>query len=122
MKWLSKKEIADFNKCNVTDVQLDTNGNIHGKLTPSIEDRLWRFVEFLDKKIRVNAIAPGPIWTPLIPATTGGTKEEHGSGQPLGRGGEAYECAPAYVYLASEDSSYVTGQTIHINGGEIVNG
>lgn len=78
--------------------------------------------EFLDKKIRVNAIAPGPIWTPLIPATTGGTKEEHGSGQPLGRSGEAYECAPAYVYLASEDSSYVTGQTIHINGGEIVNG
>ena len=51
MKWLSKKEIADFNKCNVTDVQLDTNGNIHGKLTPSIEDRLRRFVEFLDKKI-----------------------------------------------------------------------
>lgn len=51
MKWLSKKEIADFNKCNVTDVQLDTNGNIHGKLTPSIEDRLWRFVDFLDKKI-----------------------------------------------------------------------
>lgn len=78
--------------------------------------------EILEKKIRVNAVAPGPIWTPLIPATVGRTKEEHGSGQPLGRAGESYECAPAYVYLASEDSSYVTGQTIHINGGEVING
>ena len=51
IKLLSKKEITDFNKCNVADVQLDTNGKIHGKLIPSIEDRLWRFVEFLDKKI-----------------------------------------------------------------------
>jgi hypothetical protein len=48
---LSKKEVANFNKCNVADIQLDTNGNIHGKLIPSIEDRLWRFVDFLDKKI-----------------------------------------------------------------------
>ncbi|MGP6145763.1 SDR family oxidoreductase [Jeotgalibaca sp. A122] len=78
--------------------------------------------EILDKKIRVNAVAPGPIWTPLIPATTGRDKEEHGGDQPLGRAGESYECAPAYVYLASDDSSYVTGQTIHVNGGEIVNG
>lgn len=51
MKWLSKKEVADFNKLSISDVHLDTNGNIHGKLIPSIEDRLWRFVEFLDKKI-----------------------------------------------------------------------
>ena len=51
MKWLSKKEVTDLNKCNVADVQIDINGNIHGKLIPSIEDRLWRFVEFLDKKI-----------------------------------------------------------------------
>ena len=51
MKWLSKKEVTDLNKCNVADVQLDINGNIHGKLIPSIEDRLWRFVEFLDQKI-----------------------------------------------------------------------
>lgn len=78
--------------------------------------------EFTDRKIRVNAVAPGPIWTPLIPATVERTKEEHGSGQPLGRAGESYECAPAYVYLASDDSSYVTGQTIHVNGGEVVNG
>lgn len=51
MKWLSKKEITDFNKLSVSDVQIDTNGDIHGKLVSSIEERLWRFVEFLDKKI-----------------------------------------------------------------------
>ena len=51
MKWLSKKEVTDFNKLSASDVQIDTNGDIHGKLIPSIEDRLWRFVEFLDKKI-----------------------------------------------------------------------
>ncbi len=78
--------------------------------------------EIVGKNIRVNAVAPGPIWTPLIKPTVDRTKEEHGSGQPLGRAGESYECAPAYVYLASEDSSYVTGQTIHVNGGEVVNG
>lgn len=51
MKWLSKKEVTDFNKLSVSDIQFDTNGNIYGKLIPSIEDRLWRFIEFLDKKI-----------------------------------------------------------------------
>lgn len=79
--------------------------------------------EFLDKKIRVNAVAPGPIWTPLIPATTGITdKEEFGASVPMKRAGEAYELAPAYVYLASTDSSYVTGQVMHVNGGSVVNG
>lgn len=77
--------------------------------------------EFLDKKIRVNAVAPGPIWTPLIPATIGSSYEEH-AGVPLDRPGEPYELAPAYVYLATSDSSYVTGQTIHVNGGTVVNG
>lgn len=73
--------------------------------------------------IRVNGVAPGPIWTPLIPSTF---SEEHvgtfGSTQPLGRPGQPCELAPAYVYLASEDSSYVSGQMIHVNGGEVVNG
>lgn len=78
--------------------------------------------EFLEKNIRVNAVAPGPIWTPLIPATIGAEYEEHGADVPLGRTGEPYELAPAYVYLATDDSSYVTGQTIHINGGTVVNG
>lgn len=77
--------------------------------------------EILDKKVRVNAVAPGPIWTPLIPATIGSSYEEH-SGVPLDRPGEPFELAPAYVYLASSDSSYVTGQTIHVNGGTVVNG
>jgi len=79
--------------------------------------------EILEKKIRVNMVAPGPIWTPLIPATF--SKEDlktWGKDGALGRPGEAYEVAPAYVYLASSDSSYVTGQTIHVNGGVVLNG
>ncbi len=79
--------------------------------------------EILDKSIRVNGVAPGPIWTPLIPATF---SQEHverfGKDVPLKRPGQPYELAPAYVYLASSDSSYVTGQVIHVNGGEVVNG
>lgn len=73
--------------------------------------------------IRVNAVAPGPIWTPLIPATLPpGQVEEFGSKVPLGRPGEPEEIAPAYVFLASGDSSYMTGQVLHPNGGEIING
>lgn len=73
--------------------------------------------------IRVNAVAPGPIWTPLIPATFPPPKvEKFGSDVPLGRGGQPWECATAFVYLASNDSAYITGQVIHPNGGEIVNG
>ena len=73
--------------------------------------------------IRVNAVAPGPIWTPLIPATFPREKvETFGSDVPLGRAGQPNEVAPCYVFLASEDSSYMTGQVLHPNGGEIVNG
>ncbi|MFA9477649.1 SDR family oxidoreductase [Phycisphaerales bacterium AB-hyl4] len=73
--------------------------------------------------VRVNAVAPGPIWTPLIPSTFPEEKvEKFGSDTPMGRAGHPSECAPAYVYLASDDSSYVTGQVLHVNGGEIVNG
>ena len=76
-----------------------------------------------EKGIRVNAVAPGPIWTPLIPATFDGEKlEKFGKDVPLGRPGQPAEVAPAYVYLASEDSSYMTGQVLHINGGEIIGG
>jgi len=75
------------------------------------------------KGIRVNGVAPGPVWTPLIPSTF---SAEHvstfGSTQPMKRPGQPYELAPAYVYLASNDSSYVSGQMIHINGGEVLNG
>tara|TARA_R110000851_G_scaffold333421_2_gene512951 strand:- start:2802 stop:3653 length:852 start_codon:yes stop_codon:yes gene_type:complete len=75
-----------------------------------------------DRKIRVNAVAPGPIWTPLIPASFSADKvEKFGKSTPMGRPGQPFEVAPAYVYLASSDSTYVTGQTIHVNGGTIIN-
>ncbi len=74
-----------------------------------------------EKNIRVNAVAPGPIWTPLIPASFDAEKvKEFGSEQPMGRLGQPSEVAPAYVFLASEDGSYVTGQVIHVNGGELI--
>lgn len=73
--------------------------------------------------IRVNGVAPGPIWTPLIPSTFSAEKvSKFGSDTPLGRAGQPYELAPAYVYLASDDSSYVSGQMIHVNGGKVING
>jgi NAD(P)-dependent dehydrogenase (short-subunit alcohol dehydrogenase family) len=74
------------------------------------------------KGIRVNAVAPGPIWTPLIPSTFDEDKvEKFGSDVPMGRAGQPHEVAPAYVFLASSDSSYMTGQVLHPNGGEVVN-
>lgn len=76
-----------------------------------------------NRGIRVNAVAPGPIWTPLIPSTfTAGEVAQFGTTQPLGRAGQPVELAPAYLYLASDAASYITGQTIHVNGGQIVNG
>jgi NAD(P)-dependent dehydrogenase (short-subunit alcohol dehydrogenase family) len=77
----------------------------------------------MDKGIRVNAVAPGPIWTPLIPSTFDGKKvSTFGSDAPMKREGQPEEVAPSYVFLASDDSSYMTGQVLHPNGGEIVNG
>jgi NAD(P)-dependent dehydrogenase (short-subunit alcohol dehydrogenase family) len=76
-----------------------------------------------DKCIRVNGVAPGPIWTPLIPSTFPPEKvETFGSDVPLGRPGQPEEIAPSYVFLASDDSSYMTGQVLHPNGGTVVNG
>jgi len=76
-----------------------------------------------DKAIRVNAVAPGPIWTPLIPSTFSPKEvETFGSDVPLGRPGQPEEVAPSFVFLASDDSSYITGQVLHPNGGTIVNG
>ncbi|HEX8598811.1 MAG TPA: SDR family oxidoreductase [Chloroflexia bacterium] len=76
-----------------------------------------------EKKIRVNAVAPGPIWTPLIPATFDEEKvATFGADVPLKRPGQPEEVAPSYVFLASDDSSYMTGQVLHPNGGEVVNG
>lgn len=76
-----------------------------------------------EKQIRVNGVAPGPIWTPLIASTFDGKhNSEFGSEQPLKRAGMPYEVAPSYLFLASEDSSYISGQILHPNGGESVNG
>jgi len=76
-----------------------------------------------DKRIRVNGVAPGPIWTPLIPSTFPPEEvETFGSDVPLGRPGQPEEVAPSYVFLASDDSSYMTGQILHPNGGTVVNG
>jgi NAD(P)-dependent dehydrogenase (short-subunit alcohol dehydrogenase family) len=76
-----------------------------------------------EKKIRVNAVAPGPIWTPLIPSTFPASEvATFGSDTPLGRAGEPEEVATSFVFLASDDSSYMTGQVLHPNGGRVVNG
>jgi NAD(P)-dependent dehydrogenase (short-subunit alcohol dehydrogenase family) len=76
-----------------------------------------------DKEIRANGVAPGPIWTPLIPSTFPAKEvETFGSDVPLGRPGQPEEIAPSFVFLASDDSSYMTGQILHPNGGTVVNG
>jgi NAD(P)-dependent dehydrogenase (short-subunit alcohol dehydrogenase family) len=76
----------------------------------------------VEKKIRVNGVAPGPIWTPLIPSTFPEDKvESFGAQVPMGRAGQPVEVAPSYVFLASDDSSYMSGQILHPNGGEVVN-
>lgn len=75
------------------------------------------------RNIRVNQVAPGPIWTPLIPASFDEARvAKFGKDTILGRAGQPVELAAAYVFLASNDSSYMTGQTLHVNGGEIING
>lgn len=77
----------------------------------------------VEKGIRVNAVAPGPIWTPLIVGSFDKEKvSTFGSDVPMKRAGEPVEVAPSYLFLASEDGSYMTGQVLHPNGGEIVNG
>ena len=76
-----------------------------------------------DRGIRVNAVAPGPIWTPLIVGSFDKEKvAQFGSDVPMKRAGEPVEVASSYLFLATEDSSYMTGQVLHPNGGEIVNG
>ena len=77
----------------------------------------------IKKGIRVNGVAPGPIWTPLIPSTFSKEQvESFGMQVPMERPGQPSEVAPCYVFLASEDSSYMAGQVLHPNGGEIING
>ncbi|MDX5476235.1 MAG: SDR family oxidoreductase [Bacillaceae bacterium] len=80
-------------------------------------------LQLVGKGIRVNGVAPGPIWTPLIPSTFSADKvSEFGANTPMQRPGQPEEVAPSYVFLASDDASYMTGQMIHVNGGKVVNG
>ena len=77
----------------------------------------------VEKGIRVNGVAPGPIWTPLIPSTFPEEKvEQFGADVPMQRPGQPEEVAPSYVFLASDDASYMAGQILHPNGGTVVNG
>jgi NAD(P)-dependent dehydrogenase (short-subunit alcohol dehydrogenase family) len=79
-------------------------------------------LQLVERKIRVNAVAPGPIWTPLIPSTFDAERvSKFGSDVPMRRAGEPAEIAPSFVFLACDDSSFMTGQVLHPNGGEIVN-
>lgn len=77
----------------------------------------------VDRGIRVNAVAPGPIWTPLIAATfKADDVATFGADTPMKRPGQPHEVAAAVIFLASDDASYISGQTIHVNGGDVVNG
>lgn len=76
-----------------------------------------------ERGIRVNAVAPGPIWTPLIPASFDAEKvKKFGSNTPMKRAGQPEEVAPCFVFLAAQDSKYMSGQVLHPNGGQVING
>ncbi len=76
-----------------------------------------------ERGIRVNAVAPGPVWTPLIPASYPDEKvAKHGEAVPMHRAGQPDEIAPSYIFLASSDASYMSGQVLHPNGGSVING
>jgi NAD(P)-dependent dehydrogenase (short-subunit alcohol dehydrogenase family) len=123
MKYL-KKGAAIINTTSVTAYK----GSAHLLDYSSTKGAIISFTRSLsqalaDKSIRVNGVAPGPVWTPLIPSTFPAEEvETFGSDVPLGRPGQPEEIAPGYVFLASDDSSYMTGQVLHPNGGTIVNG
>lgn len=93
-----------------------TNGAIVG-FTRSLSKAL------VERGIHVNGVAPGPIWTPLITSTFSKERQEKfGKQTPMKRPGQPEEVAPCYVFLASEDASYMTGKVLHPNGGEAING
>jgi NAD(P)-dependent dehydrogenase (short-subunit alcohol dehydrogenase family) len=119
-----KKDSAIVNSTSVTAYR----GSSHLIDYSSTKGAILSFTRALasnlaEKGIRVNGVAPGPIWTPFIPSAFPASKvKEFGKEQPLGRPGQPSEVAPSFVFLASEDASYMTGQVLHPNGGEIVGG
>src|SRR6266516_2668781 len=119
-----KKGAAIINTTSVTAYK----GSAHLLDYSSTKGAITSFTRSLsqalaDKSIRVNGVAPGPVWTPLIPSTFPAEEvETFGSDVSLCRPGQPEEIAPSYVFLASDDSSYMTGQVLHPNGGTIVNG
>jgi NAD(P)-dependent dehydrogenase (short-subunit alcohol dehydrogenase family) len=119
-----KKGAAIINTTSVTAYK----GSAHLVDYSSTKGAITSFTRSLsealaEKCIRVNGVAPGPVWTPLIPSTFPAKEvETFGADVPLGRPGQPEEIAPSYVFLASDDSSYMTGQVLHPNGGTIVNG
>ena len=109
----------------------DRQPEIESAMTPrpSAEDQAYRGSGKLQGHVvltagdDVNGVAPGPIWTPLIPSTFAEDKvERFGANMPMQRAGQPEGVAPSYVFLASDDASYMTGHILHPNGGEIVNG
>ena len=118
-----KEGSAIINTCSVTafkgSPQLLDYSSTKGAIVAFTRSLSQSLVE---KGIRVNSVAPGPVWTPLIPSTFPPEKvAEFGKDVPMKRPGQPDEIAPAYVFLAAEDSSYMAGQTLHLNGGEVVN-
>jgi NAD(P)-dependent dehydrogenase (short-subunit alcohol dehydrogenase family) len=119
-----KKDAAIINTTSVTAYK----GSAHLLDYSSTKGAITAFTRSLsqavaDKGIRVNGVAPGPIWTPLIPSTFPAKDvETFGSDVPLGRPGQPEEVASSFVFLASDDSSYMTGQILHPNGGTVING
>lgn len=120
--YLPEQKGVIINSASVTAYK----GNVALMDYASTKGAIITFTRSLSQKlaprgIRVNAVAPGPIWTPLIPSSFPPEKvAEFGKNVPLGRAGHPEEVAPSYVFLASRDSSYITGQVIHPNGGEMV--
>ena len=132
MMWLTKAALPHMPKggsiINTTSITAyqgspelidyaSTKGAIVG-FTRSLAKAIWK-----DRGIRVNAVAPGPIWTPLIPASFDEERTaQHGAATLLEQAGQPDEVAPAFLFLAAEqDSSYFTGQVLHPNGGTVVN-
>jgi NAD(P)-dependent dehydrogenase (short-subunit alcohol dehydrogenase family) len=129
--WMIKALLPDFNKngsiINTSSVTAyrGSGGLLDYSATKGAIVSLTRSLSanLISKGIRVNGVAPGPIWTPLIPSSFENKKvSSFGTETPMKRPGQPVEVAPSYVFLASEDASYITGQFLHPNGGEIING